>query len=225
MQLLIVEDDASVARFLKQAVEEAGHIATVIADGALALEKAKSQKFDLILLDVMLPSMNGFEVCRALRANGIGVPILILTARDAIEDKVAGLDAGADDYIVKPFQAAELLARTRALLRRGNVIPSVFVVDDLKLDPATHRAQRGGATIALSATEYTLLEVLMQHAGRVMTRADLLDHVWQYDFQGNDNVLDVYISYLRQKIDKGHARPLIHTVRGVGFRLAADENP
>ena len=223
MQLLIVEDDSSVARFLRQAVEEAGHVVEVIGEGTLALAKAKSQKFDLILLDVMLPGLSGFEICRALREAGIGTPILIITARDTLEDKITGLDAGADDYIVKPFHAAELLARARALMRRGGVIPAVLIVDDLKLDPATRQAQRGGEPIALSVTEFALLEVLMRHAGQVMKRADLLDHVWQYDFGGNDNVLDVYISYLRQKIDKGHARPLIHTARGVGFRLAAHE--
>jgi DNA-binding response OmpR family regulator len=224
MQLLIVEDHASVARFLKQAVEEAGYKAMAVADGTRALAVARSQKFDLILLDVMLPGLDGLEVCRALRNAGIGVPILILTARDTLEDKISGLDAGADDYIVKPFQVAELLARMRALLRRGNVIPAVLVVDDLILDPARRHAERGGKTIALSATEYTLLKVLMSNAGQVMRRSDLLDHVWQYDFQGNDNVLDVYISYLRNKIDKGRARPLIHTVRGVGFRLAVNKN-
>ncbi len=224
MKILIVEDDASVARFLQQAIAEAGYTPTSCADGALALELATAQKFDLILLDVMLPGLSGFEVCRHLRAQGSGVPILIITARDALEDKISGLDAGADDYIVKPFQAAEMLARMRALLRRGTITPPVLVIDNLKLDPATRHAERGGHSIALSATEFTLLEFLMRHAGRVLTRAELLDHVWQYDFGGNDNVLDVYVSYLRHKIDKGHARPLIQTVRGVGFRLKADDS-
>ena len=223
MKVLIVEDDASVARFLKQACEEAGYAPLALADGIIALKTAQSQNFDLILLDVMLPGLNGFEICRRLRESGVFSPILMITARDALEDKITGLDAGADDYIAKPFHVAELLARMRALLRRGQATSSVLQVGDLTLELATRHAQRGGKKISLSSTEYALLEYLMRNAGRVLTRSVLLDHVWQYDFGGSDNVLDVYISYLRQKIDKGHARPLIHTVRGVGFRLA-DEN-
>jgi len=224
MKVLIVEDDASVARFLEQTSREAGYAPLVVENGARAFALARAQSFDLILLDVMLPGMNGFEVCRRLREANVATPILMITARDAVDDKITGLDAGADDYIAKPFHIAELLARMRALLRRGTSLPPVLRVADLSLDPATHRAERAGHGIALSATEYALLEYLMRNAGRVLTRSTLLDHVWQYDFGGNDNVLDVYVSYLRQKIDKGHERPLIHTVRGVGFRLAADKD-
>ena len=221
MNVLIVEDDESVARFLRQAVTEAGYAPQVIGDGLLALETAKTQDFDILLLDVMLPGLDGFAVCRRLRAAAIATPILLITARDATEDKINGLDSGADDYLVKPFQIGELLARMRALLRRGVSSPTVLRVGDLSLDPVARKAVRGSKTISLSATEFSLLEYLMRNAGRVLTRLQILEHVWQYDFDGNDNVLDVYISYLRNKIDKGRA-PLIHTVRGVGFRMDAE---
>ena len=224
MNVLIVEDDPSVARFLQQATSEAGYAAQVEGDGLRALHMAQSQTFDLLLLDVMLPGLDGIEVCRRLRAAQVASLILIITARDATEDKVAGLDAGADDYLSKPFKVAELLARMRALLRRGtSPSPTVLQVADLTLDPALRVAQRGGKTIALSATEYSLLEYLMRHPNRVLPRSMILDHVWQYDFGGTDNVLDVYIMYLRNKIDKNHAPRLIHTVRGVGFRMGVDE--
>src|SRR5262249_11439371 len=153
------------------------------------LEIAKSVSFDLILLDVMLPQMDGFEVCRRLRAAEVATPILIITARDTLEDKVEGLDSGADDYLVKPFQVAELLARARAMLRRGASAPTLLRVGDLTLNPATRQATRAGKTLSLSATEYALLEYLMRNAGRVLTRSMILEHVWQYDFEGNDNVL------------------------------------
>ncbi len=219
VNMLIVEDDDSVARFLKQALTEAGHATRVASDGLTAFAWAQDQTFDLILLDIMLPGMDGFEVCRRLRAERVSTPILLITARDALEDKIKGLDSGADDYLVKPFQIGELLARTRALLRRAVPSPTLLRVGDLTLDPATRKAVRAGKAIALSATEYTLLEYLMRNAGRVLTRSMILEHVWQYDFDGNDNVLDVYISYLRGKIDKGFSIPLIHTVRGAGYRL------
>lgn len=223
MNVLIVEDDDSVARFLTQAATEAGYVAHVAGDGPMALEMALTGAFDLMLLDVMLPGLDGFTICRRLRNAKIATPILIITARDTLQDKIEGLDSGADDYIVKPFQVAELLARVRALLRRGASPPAALHVADLTLDPATRQAARGSKTIPLSATEYALLEYLMRNAGRVLTRTMILDHVWQYDFEGNDNVLDVYISYLRGKIDKGHSPTLIHTVRGVGFRLGASD--
>jgi len=223
MNVLIVEDDASVARFIKQAMTEAGYRAQVLDDGTEALDLARSADFDLILLDVMLPGLNGFEVCRRLRAVKIATPILIITAKDTLENKIEGLDSGADDYVVKPFQVAELLARARALLRRGTSAPAILTVGDLSLDPATRQATRASKTIYLSATEYSLLEYLMRNAGRVLTRSMILEHVWQYDFGGNDNVLDVYISYLRTKIDKGHSTAIIHTVRGVGYRIGVDD--
>ena len=223
MKVLIVEDDDSVARFLKQALSEAGFSAVVSGNGLEALDIAENSEFDLMLLDVMLPGMNGFEICRRLRASKVMTPILIITARDSVEDKVEGLDSGADDYIVKPFQIAELLARARALLRRGAPSPAVLAVGDLTLDPATRQASRDGRSFNLSATEYSLLEYLMRNSGRVVTRSMILEHVWQYDFDGHDNVIDVYVSYLRNKIDKGHRAPLIHTVRGVGYRMGLDD--
>jgi len=222
MNVLVVEDDDSVARFLERAMTEAGYAAQLANDGSVALDMARTTDFDLILLDVMLPSLDGFEVCRRLRASKVQTPVLIITAKDTLEDKIEGLDSGADDYIVKPFHVAELLARARALLRRGVSSPAILSVADLKLDPATRQASRAGKTINLSATEYALLEYLMRNAGRVLTRCMILNHVWQYDFDGNDNVLDVYISYLRRKIDKGYSSPLIQTMRGVGYRMAAD---
>ena len=189
---------------------EAGYAPQVAEDGLTGYHLAKTNPFDLILLDVMLPGLTGFEVCRRLRGDGISTPILILTAKDLLDDKVMGLDSGADDYLVKPFQIAELLARARALLRR-------LKVGDLSLEPTSRQIVRGGKAISLSATEYALLEYLMRNAGRVLTRAMILQHVWQYDFDGNDKVLDVYISYLRRKIDRGHQNSLIQTVRGVGY--------
>lgn len=219
MNILIVEDDKSVARFLQQALTEAGYTTQVVEDGETALRLAVSIAFDLILLDVMLPRKDGFTLCKELRAASVTTPILIITARDTLEDKIEGLDSGADDYIVKPCQIGELLARVRALLRRGTSSPPVLRVADLTLDPATRKVCRQGKTIHLSMTEFALLEYLMRNAGRVVTRLMILEHVWQYDFEGNDNVLDVYISYLRSKIDRGFAHPLIHTVRGVGYRL------
>ena len=218
MNVLIAEDDAGVARFLRQACEEAGYAPHVQDDGRGALSVALAQNFDLILLDVMLPSLDGFEVCRQLRQAGSKSLVLIITARDTIEDKVEGLDAGADDYVSKPFRVAEILARMRALLRRKEASTSILQVGDLKLDPSSRQATRDGLTIRLSATEYSLLEFLMRNAGKTLPRSIILDHVWQYDFGGADNVLDVYIGYLRQKIDRGRS-PLIHTVRGVGYRM------
>ncbi len=219
MNILIVEDDDSVARFLKQAVSEAGYAPLVVGNGLLALQHATSERFDLILLDVMLPAMDGLTVCRTLREKGVDTPILIITARDTIEDKIEGLDSGADDYVVKPFLVGELLARMRAILRRGVQQAPLLQVADLSLDPATRRVARAGKTIHLSATEFTLLNYLMRNKGKVLTRSMILQHVWEYDFEGNDNVLEVYISYLRGKIDRGRTKPLIHTVRGVGYRI------
>ena len=221
MTVLIAEDDESVARFLSQALREAGYATRVVGTGPDALTAAR-EGVDLLVLDVMLPGLDGFSVCRQLRTRGVGTPILIITARDLLEDKIEGLDSGADDYLVKPFQLPELLARVRALLRRGSGTATPLQVSDLVLDPTTRKAERGGRAVTLSATEYSLLEYLMRHAGQVLTRSMILQHVWQYDFGGSDNVLDVYISYLRAKIDRGHAQPLIHTVRGVGFCLECD---
>jgi DNA-binding response OmpR family regulator len=217
-RILIVEDDAGVSSYLLAALREAGYQADHCAEGSSAMSQAPG--YDLLLLDVMLPGLDGLEVCRQLRGQGHATPILLITARDRLEDKVAGLDAGADDYLVKPFQLAELLARVRALLRRTPRSElTLFQVGDLELDPATRQVRRNNRKLRLSSTEFALLEVLMRNRGRVMTRATLLEQVWDYDFAGQDNVLEVYISYLRSKIDKGEAVKLIHTVRGVGYRL------
>ncbi len=219
MNVLIVEDDRSLARLLQQAVSEAGYVTQVEHNGSTALELAQSLTFDLILLDVMLPGLDGLEVCRRLRAARVASLVLMITARDAVDNKVEGLDSGADDYIVKPIAIRELLARIRALLRRGVSAPAALCVADLTLDPAARRVMRGGKPIALAATEYALLEYLMRNAGRVLTRSMIMEHVWHYDFEGHDNVLDVYIGYLRGKIDRHHSPALIRTVRGVGFCL------
>lgn len=222
MNVLIVEDDESVARFLEQAMAEAGYNTRVASDGVTALNIASTEDFDVILLDLMLPGISGFDVCRRLRSSGAAMPILVITARDSSEDIVEGLDSGADDYVVKPFQVNEILARTRALLRRREFPPSVLLVADLTLDPITRQATRAGLPIKLSATEYTLLEYLMRNSGQVINRDIIIQHVWPFDFEGKDKVLEVYISFLRGKIDKGHEVHLIHTVRGVGYGMVSD---
>jgi DNA-binding response OmpR family regulator len=221
MNILVVEDDASAAKFLAQALREADYTVEIVTNGLSALGRGRTGGFDLILLDVMLPGMDGFAVCRRLRECGISALVLLLTARDALEDIVQGLDSGADDYLVKPFRIAELLARVRAMLRRAEPtsIETVLRIADLTLDTVSHVATRGEAAIALSATESALLACLIGGKGRVLTRAKILQQVWQYDFGGNANVLDVYIGYLRRKIDRHFSPQLIHTVRGVGFRL------
>lgn len=215
---MIIEDDASVGRFLRQALVEAGYRAVLETDGAAGFVLAQDPAFELILLDRMLGGIDGLKICRDLRARGIQKPILILTARDALEDKVSGLDAGADDYLVKPFQLAELLARVRALGRRPPIAAGPLQVGSLSLDPLQRLAQLGKKTVGLSTTEFALLEYLMRNGGRVLTRSMILQHVWQYDFEGNDKVLDVYISYLRKKLDNG-GPSWIETIRGTGYRL------
>lgn len=221
MNLLIVEDDESVGRFIVQATSEAGFVPRLVSDGAEGLALAKQVHFDIILLDVMLPSLTGFQICRQLRESKIQAPIMMLTAKDLVEDKIQGLDSGADDYLVKPFEVGELLARIRALLRRGTGSVTL-IVDDLELDSVLHQITRNGGRLELSSTEYSLLEYMMRNAGRVLTRTMLLQHVWRYDFEGSDNVLDVYISYLRKKIDRDRSVSLIRTVRGIGYQLGVN---
>lgn len=224
MNVLIIEDDESVGRFLRQALVEAGHRAVLESDGANGLVLAQDPAFEMILLDVMLGEVDGLRICRELREKGSNKPILMLTARDRLEDKVEGLDAGADDYLVKPFQIAELLARVRALTRRGREGTAILQVGDLSLDPSQRQVKVGAQIVWLSATEYNLLDYLMRNAGRALTRSMILQHVWQYDFEGNDKVLDVYISYLRRKIDLG-GPSYIETIRGTGYRLRTPEPP
>jgi two-component system OmpR family response regulator len=188
--------------------------------GEDAVWMAGSTDYDAIVLDVMLPGINGFETCRKLRDDGVWSPVLMLTARDAVEDRVAGLDGGADDYLTKPFSFAELLARIRALSRRGPVErPTVLTVGDLRLDPATRQVWRGETEVALSTKEFALLEVFMRRAGEVLSRYQLLEHAWDYEYENRSNVVDVYVRYLRQKIDRPFGRDTIETVRGAGYRM------
>jgi len=222
MRILVVEDERRITAFIKRGLEEEHYAVNVAYDGEEALDWAAVANYDLIVLDVLLPKKDGIEVCRELRAQGNKVPILMLTARDAIEDRVQGLDSGADDYLVKPFAFQELLARIRALLRRsGEIKTPRLQVGDLVLDTLTHRATRGGQVIELTAREYALLEFLMRHPGQVLSRTQIAEHVWNYDFFTTSNVVDVYIRYLRRKIDKGFEIKLLQTVRGVGYKIEA----
>ncbi|HZS12237.1 MAG TPA: response regulator transcription factor [Nitrospirales bacterium] len=217
MRILVVEDEAKVASFIRQALEEESYAVDVCTDGAEAIERGQLGCHDLIILDVMLPSRSGLEVLRALRSAGIRVPVLILTARSEVGQKVQGLDAGADDYLTKPFAIDELVARVRALLRRGSEPAGVLTVDDLTLNPATRQVTRGSRRIELTAKEYALLEYFMRNPGRVLTRPMIAEHVWNLDFDTYTNVIDVYVNYLRNKIDKGSSRKLIQTIRGSGY--------
>ena len=211
------------AALIRRGLHEEGMAVDVATRGEEALWRAGSAPYDAIVLDVMLPGIDGFEVCRRLRDDGIWAPVLMLTARDAVEDRVAGLDGGADDYLTKPFSFAELLARIRALARRGPVErPAVLEVGDLRLDPSTHQAWRGEAEISLSAKELSLLEAFMRRAGQVLSRLQLLEHAWDYDYENRSNVVDVYVRYLRKKIDEPFGRDSIETVRGAGYRLRTD---
>ena len=224
MRILVVEDERKVANFVRQGLEEEGHAVDVAAEGAAALDLGLADPpYDLIVLDVMLPKRDGFAVVRSLREHGIATPVLMLTARDAVADKVAGLDAGADDYLAKPFAFEEFLARVRALLRRGgDHRTATLKVDDLTLDPVGREVKRGARRITLTPREYALLDYFMRNAGRVLTRPMLAQHVWGADFDIESNLIDVYVGYLRRKIDSDGQRPLLHTVRGVGYVLKAD---
>ncbi len=220
MRVLIVEDEVKMAGLLRRGLREEGLAADVARTGNDAVWMARATEYDAIVLDVMLPGADGFEVCRRLREGGTWSPVLMLTARDAVDDRVAGLDAGADDYLTKPFSFAELLARLRALARRPPVErPVVLEVDDLRLDPATRRVWRGDAEIILSAKEFALLETFMRRPGEVLSRYQLLEHCWDYGYENRSNVVDVYVRYLREKIDRPFDRASLETVRGVGYRL------
>lgn len=222
MRLLVVEDEKKVASFIRKGLEEEGYAVDVAADGESGLELALDQVHDLIILDIHLPRMNGLRVLQELRRKKVTTPVLLLTVRATIEDKVLGLDAGADDYLTKPFAFQELVARVRALLRRrAEAEPPVLQIADLVLDPARRTVFRGGEKIELTAKEYTLLDYLMRNPGRVLTRTLIGEHVWDYDFDTSTNVIDVYVNYLRKKIDAGRETKLIHTVRGVGYMLKA----
>lgn len=221
MQILIVEDEEKIANFLRRGLLEESYAIDVAGDGENALYKFEINEYDLIILDLLLPKVDGITVCRKIREVNTGIPILVLTAKDAIEDKVKGLDVGADDYMTKPFSFSELSARVRALLRRGKKAdPAVLMVDDLSLDPATRTARRGNTMIALTAREYALLEYFMRNPDRVLTKTELLEHVWDYNYEGLSNVLETYVKYLRKKL-KAHPRDreLIYTMRGAGYIL------
>src|SRR5438270_718320 len=220
MRILLVEDEIKMARAVRRGLEQEGYGVDVVADGDEALFRATEQDYDAIVLDVMLPGRDGFEVCRTLREGGRWAPVLMLTARDAVEDRIRGLDAGADDYLVKPFAFGELLARLRALIRRGpQERPAVLEVGDVTLDPAAHRVTRAGQSVELSAREFALLEYLMRNPGDVLTRRQILEHVWDYNYDGLSNVVDVYVGYLRKKLERPFGRPLIRTIRGVGYAM------
>jgi two-component system, OmpR family, response regulator len=223
MRALVVEDELKVAALIKRGLVEEGYAADVASTGEEALWMARATPYDAIVLDVMLPGRNGFDVCRKLRERGVWSPILMLTARDGVDDRVYGLDSGADDYLTKPFSFAELLARLRALVRRGAAErPVVLEAGALRLDPATRRAWRGETQIDLSAKEFSLLETFMRRPGDVLTRLQLLEHAWDYGYENRSNVIDVYVRYLRAKVDRPFGVESIETVRGVGYRLRRD---
>ena len=222
MRVLVVEDEKKLGELLGRGLREEGYAADVADRGEEALWMARAVPYDAIVLDVMLPGANGFEICRRLRGDGVWTPVLMLTARDAVDDRVVGLDAGADDYLTKPFAFEELLARLRALTRRAPVErPPVLEVGDLRLDPAAHRAWRGFDELDLSAKEFALLELFMRRPGIALTRTQLLDGAWDIAFESRSNVVDVYVRYLREKIDRPFGCDSIETVRGVGYRLRA----
>ena len=221
MRVLVVEDDPGMSSLLERALLKQGWVVVLAATGRDAVWQALEHEFDAIVLDLMIPAPDGLEVCRQVRAAGRWAPVLLLTARDAVQDRVAGLDAGADDYLVKPFALAELHARLRALVRRGSSErPVVLAVGSLVLDPVTREVRRCGEPLELSPREHALLQELMRHAGEVLSRTHLLEHVWED--AGDSNVVDVYVRYLRNKIDRPYGLDTLQTVRGVGYRLTAD---
>ena len=220
MRILVVEDELKMAAVLHRGLSEEGHAVDVARTGDDGVWMAQAVDYDAIVLDLMLPGLDGVSVCRRWRENGVWAPVLMLTARDAVEDRVAGLDAGADDYLRKPFSFAELLARLRALARRGTPVrPPVLAVGDLRLDPSTQQVWRGDNEIALSPKEFALLETFMRRPGDVLSRLQLLEHAWDYAYENRSNVVDVYVRYLREKVDRPFGRTSIETVRGAGYRL------
>jgi two-component system OmpR family response regulator len=223
VRALVVEDEPKMAALLRRGLVEDGYAADVAATGEDALWMARAAPYDAIVLDVMLPGVDGFDVCRQLRAGGVWSPILLLTARDGVEDRVAGLDGGADDYLTKPFSFAELLARLRALARRGPAErPAVLEVGTLRLDPATRQVRRDDVEIELSAKEFAVLETFMRRPGEVLSRLDVLEHAWDYGYENRSNVVDVFVRALRLKIDRPFGLRSLETVRGAGYRLRRD---
>jgi DNA-binding response OmpR family regulator len=222
MRVLLVEDDPRIVRFVSRGLQEQSYAVDIAANGNDALYQIEINDYDIVVLDVMLPGKNGFEVCRAIRALGKRMPILMLTARDAVEDRITGLDSGADDYLTKPFEFGELLARLRALLRRPNELqPSRIVVGDLELNTASQTAKRGSRSISLTAKEYALLEFLARNANRVIGRSEIAEHVWDESFDPFSNLIEVYVNRLRRKLGDDDGRPLLQTRRGSGYILSA----
>jgi two-component system OmpR family response regulator len=220
MRMLVVEDEAKMASLIQRALVREGYAVDIARDGAEALWAAAETEYDAVVLDAMIPEPDGFEVCRRLRADGRWSPVLMLTARDGVEDRVRGLDAGADDYLTKPFALSELLARLRALTRRGlGPRPVELQVGDLALDTAKHEVRRAGRDVSLSPKEFALLELFMRQPGQVLSRSHIVDHVWDFAYDGASNLVDVYVGYLRRKIDVPFGRSDLETVRGVGYRL------
>lgn len=220
MRILVVEDEEKMARALRRGLENEGYSVETVGTGDDAVFWATETDFDALVLDVMLPGCDGYEVCRRLRAAAVFTPVLMLTSRGAVEDRIAGLDSGADDYLIKPFAFGELLARLRALLRRGPAerTPEI-VVGDIVIDPASHTVTRAGVEVSLSPREFALLQYLASNAGQVMRRSDIIDHVWEWDYDGVSNVVDVYIGYLRKKLEEPFRSRVIKSVRGVGYGL------
>jgi two-component system OmpR family response regulator len=224
MRVLVVEDEIRMSRVLKRGLEEEGHAVDLAGDGPEGLWLATENEYAAIVLDVMLPGFDGFELCRKLRAAGVWAPVLMLTARDAVDDRVRGLDAGADDYLVKPFSLLELAARLRALARRDDrARPAVLREGDLKLDPASKRAWRGSTELQLSPKEFAVLELFLRHPGMVLSRSQILDAAWDFAYDGTSNVVDQYVTYLRRKIDVPFGRRDLETVRGMGYRLRHED--
>jgi two-component system OmpR family response regulator len=220
VRVLIVEDDLKMASLIRRGLREEGLAADVAVKGEDALWMAGSIEYNAIILDVLLPGIDGFETCKRIRADGVSAPVIMLTARDGVEDRIAGLDGGADDYLIKPFSFAELLARLRALARREVIQrPPVLAVGELRLDPATRQTWRGDTEIFLSAKEFAILEMFMRRPGEVLSRYQLLEQVWDYDYENRSNIVDVYVRYLREKIDRPFGEQSIETVRGAGYRL------
>lgn len=222
MHILVVEDTIKVASFIQRGLESSQYQVDVEHDGEAGLNRVLVEDYDLVILDVMLPKMDGFSVVKAMRKQGVKVPVLLLTARGAVEDKVTGLDVGADDYLTKPFAFEELLARVRALLRRGVAAPEALELADLRLDPAKREVTRANKRIDLTAKEFALLEYLLRRQGEVLSRSVIAQHVWGVDYDTFTNVIDVYVNYLRKKIDSDFAIKLLHTVRGAGYVLKAE---
>ena len=222
MRILIVEDEKKVAGFIKKGLEEETYAVDTAHDGEEGLHLAKEGCYDLVILDLMLPKMDGLEVLSELRGGKKDVPILLLTAKDTVEDRVTGLNKGADDYLTKPFAFSELLARVRVLLRRGKAeVKTELQIADLSLNLVSHKVNRGGGEVELTGKEYSLLEYFMRNQGKVLTRTMIAEHVWDYNFDTFTNVIDVYVNHLRKKVDKGHSKKLLHTLRGVGYIMKA----